>query len=210
MQKRLQWWWLTSSLWIICLCIINLENLKLAKHITSVRFLTCDCSNFFQGILFSIFMTYTSPSFNLGVNYSTVHHSKYDFQFLSQKAWEKQFRRIFNCRLTTHIVYCLWQLAFLQSKEVAFKYNNCSPYSTNISRYIWLSFSALTISTLQQFFSLPSPKWANDQSLHIYHISHCLETVRIEVHTHKTHYTIRHWDISGHYRWGHPTNKKNN
>ena len=52
MQKLLQWWWLTSSLWIIYLCIINLENLKLAKRITRVRFLTCDCSNFFLGHVF--------------------------------------------------------------------------------------------------------------------------------------------------------------
>ena len=56
MQKLLQWRWLTFSLWIICLCIINLENLKLAKQIASLRFLTCDCSNFLQG-MFSIFIT---------------------------------------------------------------------------------------------------------------------------------------------------------
>ena len=64
---------------------------------------------------------------------------------------------MFNCRLTTYSAYCLWQLTFWQSKQ------------QHIMQ--WLSFSALIISTLQQFFSLPSPKWTWPITRHIPHFT---------------------------------------
>ena len=125
MQKLLQWWWLTSSLWIIYLCIINLENLKLAKHITSVRFLTCDCSNFFPGHVFYFHdNTLQSPSFSLGVNYIYISlrtTASMSFSFLVKKRGKNNLGGFVTVDLqpTLYTVYDSYLLA--KQKEVAFK-----------------------------------------------------------------------------------------